>query len=705
MTIFDDLVVRVGITSHGLAAAAFLVLAVLFVLSWGRGRLGAWLVAACATTAAWAAVVAYGLSGGGGVAAAARALEVARSGAWIAFLLVVLAGTWDRLRPGVVHRLALPLAGAVAVTLAALDIAEVGAGRKLVVLVGADVPLLGRLALAIVGLLLVENLFRNTGREQMWSVKYLGFGLGGLFAYDFFLYADALLFQHVDFDLFDARGFVNALIVPLIAVSAARNPAWTVNVAVSRRVVFHSATLVAAGGYLILMAGAGYYVRQFGGQWGSVLQVLFLFAAMIVLLVVVTSGSVRAWLRVKISKHFFSYKYDYRHEWLRLIATISAVGVPGGLPVRVIQGVADILDCPDGVLWLRQDGDRFAPAANWNLPLPDRIEALDAPSIAFLERTQWIIDLDEYRANRSAYGDLVLPDGLLSINRGWLIVPLPHHDRLIGLLLIGRPRSPKELNWEDFDLLKTVGRQAASYLAEQQSAQALAEARQFAEFNRRFAFVVHDIKNLVSQLSLMVANAEKHKHNAAFQEDMLQTVAESVAKMNNLLVRLHQGGKQASPGAAVRMAPLLRRVAERNARGGCALAFECRDEDAAVVIDEERFAAVLAHLVDNAVEAAGAAGRVTVRQRREAGELVIEIEDDGPGMDAEFVRHKLFAPFASTKSGGYGIGAYESRELVHEMGGRLDVFSRPGEGTLVRIALPAVAAPDADASLRRMAAS
>jgi signal transduction histidine kinase len=134
--------------------------------------------------------------------------------------------------------------------------------------------------------------------------------------------------------------------------------------------------------------------------------------------------------------------------------------------------------------------------------------------------------------------------------------------------------------------------------------------------------------------------------------------------------------------------------------------FDGADEDAAVVIDEERFAAVLAHLVDNAVEAAGAAGHVALRQRRDGGELVIEIEDDGPGMDAEFVRHKLFTPFASTKKGGYGIGAYESREFVREMGGRLDVYSRPGEGTQVRIALPAVAAPvGGEAELRQVAAS
>jgi signal transduction histidine kinase len=50
----------------------------------------------------------------------------------------------------------------------------------------------------------------------------------------------------------------------------------------------------------------------------------------------------------------------------------------------------------------------------------------------------------------------------------------------------------------------------------------------------------------------------------------------------------------------------------------------------------------------------------------------------------------LFRPFRSTKDGGYGIGAYESRNLIQEMGGRLEVDSRPGEGTTMRVRLPRV---------------
>lgn len=245
----------------------------------------------------------------------------------------------------------------------------------------------------------------------------------------------------------------------------------------------------------------------------------------------------------------------------------------------------------------------------------------------------------------------------------------------------------RELNWEDYDLLKTVGRQTASCLAEQESARALVEARQFDEFNKRFAFVLHDIKNLVSQLSLMVKNAEKHKNNSEFQGDMLRTVSESVEKMNDLLVRLHEGGKKAAASAAIDLSRFLRQIVERNSRSNGRLHFASAADGIAVVIDEERLGAVMAHVIDNALDDDGT---VLVRLVSRGREAVIEVEDNGCGMDADFVRDELFKPFRSSKGGGYGIGAFESREYVREQGGQLEVQSEPGVGTTVTIRLPAI---------------
>jgi putative PEP-CTERM system histidine kinase len=207
----------------------------------------------------------------------------------------------------------------------------------------------------------------------------------------------------------------------------------------------------------------------------------------------------------------------------------------------------------------------------------------------------------------------------------------------------------RQLNWEDYDLLKTVGRQ---------SARALAESKQFDEFNRRFAFVLRDIKSLVSQLSLMVKNAEKYKNNPAFREDTLQTVSESVEKMNNLLVRLHEGGKQVAASTALDLPRFLAPLVERNTRAGGRLSFACDIEGLAVITDEERLGAVIAHVIDNALDVIDDDGRIEVSRGTSGREAVIEVEDNGCGMSAEFIRDELFKPFRSSKGEGYGIPGF-----------------------------------------------
>lgn len=686
---------EIGQLGHAAAAAAFLILFAVLAASWQRDGKGGWLFGACLSTALWAACVAAVPLGPAWLSLAAMLLETARAGAWLAFLLTLQAASLARLAEGRRSRLALPLVGLATLTVMALDLytahaAASGTGVRL------SPSVFGHLGISVIGLLMVENLFRNTQPDHRWNIKYLCFGIGALFAYDLALYSDALLFHRVSPELWDARGFAAALIVPFVAISAARNRDWSVDVFVSRRVVFHSATLVGAGIYLLFMAGVGYYLREFGGAFGPVLVVVFVFAAFLLLAIVLSSGQVRARLKVWINKHFFSYRYDYREEWLRLIETMSSVGGGGPLPIRVVKAIANIADSPDGALWLRQERDRFAPAAIWNCT-PDEAPFVPDPEfIRFLHEDDWILDVGEYEADPAAYGHIPVPDAMRQTPRAWLLIPLVHHERLIGCLLLGRPRAPRELNWEDFDLLKTAARQAASYLAEQEAARALAESRQFDAFNRRFAFVLHDIKNLVSQLSLMLSNAEKHRDKPAFQEDMIATVRESVEKMNRMLIRLHKGGREAAAAGAVELAPSLRRIVERAACAGRSVAFECRAEGIAVIAEEERFADVIGHVIQNALDATNDGGEVRVRLTAGGAEALIEVEDDGAGMDPAFVRDELFRPFRSTKQGGYGIGAYESREFVREHGGHFDVASRPGEGTTVRISLPVITYTKAD---------
>lgn len=695
-----DTAINLGALGYGIAAIAYSLLSLLLAISWRRRMLGAWLLGACIMTAGWAGIGVLAEFSNYNLAHALQITELLRSVAWIAFLLAILSQTWKNGAPPLV-RFGFPaLIGSFCALVLVMDMVGLGVGHASVPGTNFDLSIFSRLVIAVFGLLLVENLFSYTDINHRWAIKYLCLGVGALFCYDFFLYSDALLFQRVSANLLDTRGVTNALIVPLIAVSARRNRDWSMDIFVSRQVIFHTATLIGAGAYLLIMAGAGYYLRQFGGDWGPAVQALFLFGALVLLFMVFFSGTVRARVKVFITKHFYANKFDYREEWQRVTDMISSLETQGSLPERVIKAIAEIVDSTNGALWLRQKANSFTLEASWNRSAETDPKDTDPLFVSFLEEHRWVISLDEYATSPGKYGALKLPGWIQNAEDAWLIIPLIHHARLIGVLLLGRSRTARSLNWEDYDLLKTVGRQAASYLAEQQAAQALAETHQFDQFNRRFAFVIHDIKNLVSQLSLITDNARKHKDNPQFQEDMLDTVRESVEKMKNLMTRLHQSGREAASVKLIEIEEFLRRASANVAGTDHNLKFESRAGQMAVVADEERLAAVMAHLIANAVDAAETT--VSIVLRSDGARAIIEISDDGSGMTPEFIRDDLFRPFASTKSDGFGIGAYESREYVRELGGTLEVISVMGTGTNIRITLPAVgvAIPSPDTEQR-----
>jgi putative PEP-CTERM system histidine kinase len=307
-----------------------------------------------------------------------------------------------------------------------------------------------------------------------------------------------------------------------------------------------------------------------------------------------------------------------------------------------------------------------------------------------VETSARIIEFTALRQGWGSSNDLSLPvpASLLADQRVWAGIPLVHQQRLIGMVLLAAPDYRRPLDWEDFDLLRTAGGQAASSLAEAQGQEALGKAQRFEEFNRRFAFILHDVKNLVSQLSLLSRNAERHADNPEFRADMLATLKSSVGKMNELLARL-------SPGASARvqqieaqpLRPLL--TAAIAAKRGNHEVRLVGETSMWAKVDGQALEQALGHLIQNAVEACSDSAPVTVSVDCRGSTAVISVSDQGVGMDSDFVRSHLFQPFSSTKQSGFGIGSFEARSIVTAMGGRIEVDSRPGQGTTFTILVPA----------------
>jgi putative PEP-CTERM system histidine kinase len=678
--------------SYALAALAFAGLGVAALLDARRARI-AGLATASIVSAFWAGFAAADALHGHSISVATALLELARDAAWLYFLIDLL-----RQRQGTAaHALRiLSISRSLLLIYSALLMLRILLGEFIDSNALSRLPLFdtllsgaaSRAVLAVAGMVLVEQLFRSTRSEDRWSIKYLCFGLGGLFVYDFYLYADAMLFQHIDAEIWAGRGIVDALTVPLIAISAKRNPNWDLRVTLSRRLFFHSAALLGAGIYLLIMAAAGYYIRTFGGEWSSILQAAFLFGAFVMLLSILFSGTLRARVRVFFSKHFFSYSYDYRDEWLNFTRILSQ-GNPGEqLCTRAIQAVAGLVESQSGALWLARDPHHFSRIVHWNMAQADGIEATDGELARFLTEREWVINLDQYAAQPELYEGLSLPGWITAIPNAWLVAPLLVRDKLIGFMIIGRSLGKIAFDWEVSDLIKTAARQAAANLAQMEASEALTVARQFESFNRMAAFVVHDLKNLIAQQSLLVSNADKHKHNPEFIDDMISTVESSVARMNRLLGQLKSGGSMTTGTQALPLDTLLTEIIADKHVYRLKPVLQVAAPDIRVAADRERLKRVLGHILQNALEATPYTGHIDIGLAQDSAHALINIADSGCGMDDSFIRERLFRPFDSTKGSGMGIGAYECREYITELGGRIDVVSAPGSGTTFHITIP-----------------
>ncbi|HEX4366836.1 MAG TPA: XrtA/PEP-CTERM system histidine kinase PrsK [Rhodopila sp.] len=661
---------------HGACAAVYIALALLILARPPLSRTGAWLAFACVMTAAWAAT--FAMAWHAPVGRIASWLEVGRSAAWYGFILHLY-------RRSVASDEQVSSAFKTMGLLALLifvgtPLLELFAGPS-----SASLQSLGtatRLGFAICNVLLLENLYFNTPRESRWHVNLLCVALGGVFLYDLLLYADGVLFHRLSFTLLEARAPAIIVAAPLIALAAVRNRRWAVDIHVSRDVVFHSFTLIASGIFLLAVALIGEVFRRGGSEWGRVAETSLIFAAILAVAVTLTSGSARSRIRSLVVENFFSNRYDYRREWMRCIDALTAPEAFVALHKRAIRAAAEVVDSPAGALFVRPPQDvAFQWAGSWNMPAAAGPVPPGHPLVALFKDGDWIVRLDEHPGS-----DAWLPD----LRRSWVVLPLNHFGTVIGFVVLTRSRAQFKLDREAYDLLRVIGREIASRVAEQRAMQILTQTRQLREYGQRFAFVIHDIKNVSGQLSMLLTNAEVYADNPEFQRDMLATVRASVGKITRLLNRL-QAERQERDHALITPADRLRDLVDTcQMTRHRDIVFSDRGEGAGAAIDPDAFDAVVSHLLNNAAEASAPDAPVRVDLRMEPHGLVVDIIDEGAGMGPEFIRDELFRPLRSTKGDGHGIGAYQARELVRDAGGDLLVFSSPQSGTTMRIILPSV---------------
>jgi putative PEP-CTERM system histidine kinase len=545
-------------------------------------------------------------------------------------------------------------------------------------------PAYANLAMAVMGLVLLEQLYRNAGEDRRWNVKPLCLGLAAGYGFDLYLYSQGVLLGGLDAQASALRPVVHALGLPLLLLGTLRGAGLAGRIGLSRDAAFHSAALLLAGAYLLLVALLGYWLRFTGGEWGGALQMLLAAGAALVLGVMLMSGALRARLRVWLAKHFLRYRYDYRVEWLRFTTALSDGASQGDPASAVVRALANLVESPGGGLWCPA-GERFRQVADWNFERAAWQERLDSDFIRAMVDKGWIVDLNAERERPS--GAVCVSAALLLDRDAWLVVPLVAGGSLQGWVVLVQPRSPFPVNWEVLDLLRSAASQAAGFLAMRQATEQLLEARKFEAFNRMSAFVVHDLKNIVSQLSLMMRNADRHGDKPEFRRDMNETIENALDKMRQLMTQLREGEPGAVGSGGVSLAAIAERLRDATAQRGRVLLLEVQ-EPLSTRGHEARVERVIGHAVQNALDASAEVQPVRLSLERLGSYAKLQVIDQGCGMSAEFVRERLFKPFQSTKAHGMGIGAYESLQYVQELGGKLEVESEPGLGTCVTFLLP-----------------
>jgi putative PEP-CTERM system histidine kinase len=536
-------------------------------------------------------------------------------------------------------------------------------------------------------LVLLHNLYESARSDERHALSLPIGVMGAMWAYDLNLYAISYL-SGEPAALMQLMRPPMALMLALFLGMAALRPGAR-SVKLSRPVAFRSLALGGVAAWLLLLAAVASIASMLGADFGWQAQIGVLAIGVLGTILLLVSPGIRAAMRVFVAKHFFEHRYDYRAEWLRFTSTLTRPGQSEeALETRIVKAIADIVEAGGGALLAEDAGGRMTLAGGQPGRFADMPAEADAGALtAWLSDSNRIVQFDEVRAGIAPVEELAaVPQWMLTDTALWVAVPLVHEDVARGIVLLGRPTIDRALDWEDFDLLRVAGRQAASYLAEARGSEALTESRRFEEFHRRFAFVMHDVKNLASQLSLLARNIERHGDNPAFREDMTATVQLAANRLQSLTARLaEQDRVRVQRVMPVDISRIARQVVDAKSAGH---PIELVDRPGLLADgDPDLIDRLLGHLVQNAMDASPPDVPVVLSIEAQGRSALIHVADQGEGMSTEFIRTSLFRPFVSTKEGGFGIGAFQARNFAEAMGGTLSVSSREGEGSRFTLAL------------------
>lgn len=538
------------------------------------------------------------------------------------------------------------------------------------------------IAYLVAALIQLEQILVHTTSTSRWKIKFELLGAGSFLAMLIIYYSQGLLFRAINMQMAPMRTTVLIVAIAMIFYARLKRCSGSVNVHISQQIACRSVVLLAVGMYIIFLGFVGEGMKYFGGGFQRAMIFTFVFFIGLGLFIILLSETIRRRVTVFIHKNFYRNKYDYRNQWLQFTERLSSSDTSDNLLHSIVSEFCDTFGMGTGSLFIiNQERDTYQHAAGISMDDNDTSFGTNDSAIQSLTGSRWIVDL---RDNVTATEN----DRHRAFFRGadaCFIIPLFMNETVDGFIIMGRPHNIGEIyTHEDFDLMRTLAKQASSALLNLRLSDQLACSRELAAIGKVSTFVMHDLKNLVSAISLLLENAQEHITVPAFQKDLLMSLGNTVIKMRAIISRLkHLPDKNSLQLTDVD----LLQMAHDTAAMISGRTLEVMGKRVIAEADREELQKVALNLMLNAVESTEGNTPVIV-EVGENGSPFIRVKDEGCGITESFKQHVLFKPFTSTKKQGMGIGLYQSKQIIEAHGGRIEVESSIDQGSEFTVWLP-----------------
>lgn len=463
-------------------------------------------------------------------------------------------------------------------------------------------------------------------------------------------------------------------------------------VIVKREAVYSSVGVILIGAYLILVGAVGKGLELIGADTSVFYSIIAAFLVIILFMSFLLSGSLKRRFKRLVDRSVYSgAPVDYHEDMASFAEDISTTLDVSSL----VEKLSNLLKEQLGIdrLWLYLEHAHL-PAFTRVYPTAEQSgQSIDKESffVDWIFRHGEAISLDDLTARFESAGESLPVDGLPDVEDVSVCLPLIAKHSIVGMLFLGRKKDRSDFSHQDIQFISAVGNQFALAVLSARLSEELLAARQIESFHKFSTFVMHDLKNSISMLSMLIQNFEANVGKPEFQKSAFVTIQGAVRRMQTVIMKLRKSEfAETQTVSSCNPADIVGNLRTKLGLDGIdQISYsEKIEEVGSINADVEQLTGVMENLLVNAIEAMPQGGDLTVSVYEKDSKITIEVSDTGVGMDPDFVNKRLFKPFETTKKKGLGIGLYQSRDQLERMGGAFKVSSQIGEGTTFRILFP-----------------